>query len=168
MTRRSELPWKGIEGYHCFGCCPDNPAGIALRPVEHEDGLACWFTLDRKHESYPGIVHGGVVVTVLDELMGNVLAMLEHKACFTVSLRARFLAPVRSGHTYRAVARVVERPDSPDGLYKVEGEISDADRREVLTAHATYHWMTEDQANTFMTPSPAATEEFAGYFRKAG
>ena len=24
-------PWKGMEGYNCFGCAPNNEAGVNLR-----------------------------------------------------------------------------------------------------------------------------------------
>jgi acyl-coenzyme A thioesterase PaaI-like protein len=163
---RAELPWRRLAGYHCFGCCADNPAGLALAPVVEGDGLACALTFDRRHESYPGIAHGGVAVAALDELMGNALALLDGKACFTVSLRTRFLSPLQIGRPYRVVARVVERPERPDGLFKLEGEILDAEGQAALAASATYCWMTAAQADAFMDPSPAGSREFIGYFRR--
>src|SRR6266702_4011443 len=103
-----ELPWRQWNGDYCFGCSPDNPAGLALTAVESGDGLACSFALTRLHESYPGIIHGGIAATILDELMGNLLALREQRFCLTVGLRVRFLAPLRTGHRYQAQAHVVE------------------------------------------------------------
>lgn len=161
-----ELPWRRLPGYHCFGCCADNPAGLALQLVEGGDGLTCTFRPDRRHESYPGVIHGGIGATVLDEVMGNALALLEKKLCFTVGMRTRFLAPLRTGHTYRAMARVVERPEQEDGLFKLEGEIQDAQGHATLMASATYQWMTQAQADAVFTPSPAHQPGFEEYFRR--
>lgn len=162
-----ELPWKDLAGYHCFGCCTDNPAGLSLALVAEGDGIACDFTLTRRHESYPGITHGGIGATVLDEVMGNVLALLERKICFTTGMRLRFLAPLRTGRRYRAVARIVERPAADDGLFKVEGELVDEHDSPMLMASGTYRWVTAEQADALMEPSPARSPRFAAYFRPA-
>lgn len=161
-----ELPWRTLPGYHCFGCCEDNPAGLALRFRVEGDALACRFQTDRRHESYPGVIHGGIGATVLDELMGNALALREQKLCFTVGMRTRFLAPLRTHQPYHALARVVERPAQDDGLFKVEGEVLDAQQRPVLMASATYQWMTDVQAETFFSHGPARSPELLRYFRR--
>ena len=30
-------PWKGLEGYNCFGCAPNNEAGIKMEFYEDGD-----------------------------------------------------------------------------------------------------------------------------------
>ena len=161
-----ELPWRTLPGYHCFGCCEANPAGLALRFKVEGDALVCAFQTDRRHESYPGVIHGGIGVTLLDELMGNALALREHKLCFTVGMRTRFLAPLRTHQPYHALARVVERPAQEEGLFKVEGEVLDDQRHPVLMATATYQWMTRSQAKTFFSHDPAGSPELLRYFRR--
>lgn len=74
------------------------------------DALTCSFTLTRLHESYPGMVHGGVSAAILDELMGNVLIHHERKACFLTDLRVRYAGALRVGRAYRAQARLIEPP----------------------------------------------------------
>ena len=167
VGQRVELPWRNLAGYHCFGCCPDNPAGLALSASLEGDILVCSFALDKRQESYPGVAHGGVVVAVLDELMGNLLAIAHRKACFTVSMRVRFLSPLRIGETYRASARLSESGTAADdALYDTLGEIVDVEGQAMLTASATYCWMTQAQADAFMSPSPTRSAEFTGYFRR--
>ena len=34
-------PWLGIEGYNCFGCCPDNPIGLKMRFYEDGEDVVC-------------------------------------------------------------------------------------------------------------------------------
>src|SRR4051812_21354435 len=101
-ARPVRAPWYGTAVHHCFGCAPDNPAGLALQMVESGDGLTCSFTLTRRHESYPGLVHGGVSAAILDELMGNVLIHHERKACFLTDLRVRYAGALRIGLPYVA------------------------------------------------------------------
>jgi acyl-coenzyme A thioesterase PaaI-like protein len=157
-------PWRNLEGYFCFGCCPENPAGIALRPVATASGLACSFSLDRRHESYPGVIHGGVATAVLDEIMGNALVFLLHKACFTISLRSRFLAPIRTGRTYQAVATIRDRPGPSTEQFTCEGEILNEHGESALFATGTYRWITAEQAGV-MHPNPASVAEFRKYFK---
>lgn len=159
------LPWRDLAGNHCFGCCEHNPAGLSLAMRAEGEGLASDFRLGARHESYPGVIHGGIGSTVLDEVMGNALALLEQKICFTTSMRLRFIAPLRTGRPYRALARIVERPATDDGLFKVEGEIQDEHGATMLMANATYRWVTTEQADSIMQPSPAASPRFAAYFR---
>lgn len=159
------LPWRDLAGNHCFGCCEHNPAGLSLAMRADGDGLASDFRLGARHESYPGVIHGGIGSTVLDEVMGNTLALIEQKICFTTSMRLRFIAPLRTDRPYRALARIVERPATDDGLFKVEGEIQDEHGATMLVANATYRWVTTEQADSIMQPSPAASPRFAAYFR---
>ena len=30
-------PWKGLEGYNCFGCAPNNEAGVRMEFYEDGD-----------------------------------------------------------------------------------------------------------------------------------
>ena len=36
-------PWKGLDGYMCFGCAPENPQGLHMEFYENgEDIVAFW------------------------------------------------------------------------------------------------------------------------------
>jgi acyl-coenzyme A thioesterase PaaI-like protein len=57
----------------CFICGLDNPIG--LRMVFHEDREAgqvvAELSVSEQYRSYPGVVHGGIVATILDETAGR-------------------------------------------------------------------------------------------------
>ena len=59
----------------CFACGERNPHGLGLRFVTAIDGsvLANWRLRDL-HEGFAGIIHGGIVSTVLDEAMSKAVA----------------------------------------------------------------------------------------------
>jgi acyl-coenzyme A thioesterase PaaI-like protein len=114
--------------------------------VASGETVLCDFTLTRLHESYPGIVHGGVAAALLDEVMGSLLVHRERKICFTTSLRTTFAGALRVGEPYRAVAWIAERSAQaladPAQLYKVHGEIRDAAGAALVLARGTFQWIT--------------------------
>lgn len=60
----------------CFGCGPDNPAGIGPRMRVEEDRVVADLPSGGRHEGSPGLVHGGAVAAALDDLLGGVLVTL--------------------------------------------------------------------------------------------
>jgi acyl-coenzyme A thioesterase PaaI-like protein len=160
------LPGARMERSNCFGCSPKNGTGLALSMRRIEEGLVSTFRLPERFESYPGVIHGGIVSTVLDEVMGNVIAVLDEKLCFTVTLRVKYLAPLHTNELYRCLAKLTRRPGSDDDLYKVDGEICPADRDEALVmASGTYKWITVDQATTEMSVMPSAIGQYISYLK---
>jgi uncharacterized protein (TIGR00369 family) len=72
---------------HCFGCGPANPQGLRLTfTVETQPTIAAEtiLSLTRLHEGAEGFVHGGIIATLMDEVMSKlnrplgVLAMTRH------------------------------------------------------------------------------------------
>jgi acyl-coenzyme A thioesterase PaaI-like protein len=59
----------------CFICGLQNPVGLKMVfEQDHESGrLYAWVTVPDMFRSYPGVVHGGIVATILDETSGRAL-----------------------------------------------------------------------------------------------
>jgi len=97
-----------IRGDHyCFGCGRENPHGLKLTFFGAEDGgVWCEWTPARESEGYTGIVHGGLITTVLDEVMGWAVS---HRQIWAVTgkISVNFRRPVEIGQLTRAAARVV-------------------------------------------------------------
>jgi acyl-coenzyme A thioesterase PaaI-like protein len=56
----------------CFGCGLENAAGLRLRFFNDGPGRTFGQTmLHDMHQGYPGVAHGGVVATMLDEAMSR-------------------------------------------------------------------------------------------------
>ena len=57
----------------CFVCGKENAGGLQLDFSFSEDGLSAEtvFLPDEKYQGWPGIVHGGIIMTVLDEAMAK-------------------------------------------------------------------------------------------------
>ncbi len=73
------------------------------------------------YQSYPGIVHGGVIAAMLDEVVGRV-AMIDdhHHFMMSVKLEVKFRHPVPTETPLRIVGRIVRMRGR---LGKAVGEI---------------------------------------------
>lgn len=57
---------------HCFVCGLENPAGLQLKIYQVEEGvIETTFTAPEHFQGYPGVLHGGIIATILDEISGR-------------------------------------------------------------------------------------------------
>lgn len=83
----------------CIGCGGDHPCGLHLRAVAGEGlQIAGEYTVTEHHQGAPGLAHGGILVTVLDEVMGALNWLLMAPAV-TGRVEVDFRRPVPVGST---------------------------------------------------------------------
>ena len=75
---------------YCFACGPDNPIGLHLDFHFAEEKYVAEKTLPHEYQSYEGVVHGGIVTTMLDEAMGGYLYSAQSTVVRASSLRLAF------------------------------------------------------------------------------
>jgi acyl-coenzyme A thioesterase PaaI-like protein len=93
----------------CFVCGQDNASGLRLKfHLERDGAMAARWTPDSAFEGFHGIIHGGVVSTVLDEAMSKAVAAAGAEA-LTAELRVRFRHHVATGGDYRVRGWIVRR-----------------------------------------------------------
>jgi acyl-coenzyme A thioesterase PaaI-like protein len=85
------------ENQPCFGCGPSHPFGFRLRFEREADAVVTRFTPQGTHQGPPGIMHGGLVLTLADEIAAWAVIALLGKFGFTVQVEAKLRAPVRVG-----------------------------------------------------------------------
>lgn len=111
----------------CFCCGSKNPIGLKLQFERLPDGrMRTEWTPRREHQGFKDIVHGGLVATLLDEVMIRLLYALGIKAV-TAELNTRLLRPLRSGKHYRFEAWLLE---DKGRVVTAEGEGTDAETGE--------------------------------------
>ena len=118
----------------CYVCGKANPEGFKLRFEHPKRGLLkAVMAFEKRHQGFKGIVHGGMVAMLLDEMMVN-LAWLEGAPAVTAELKVRLKKPVRVGERVLLEGKV-ERA-TPRALY-ASASAKNAQGELLATAEAT-------------------------------
>jgi acyl-coenzyme A thioesterase PaaI-like protein len=109
-VRHPEAPAPGeLLGAHygqCFGCGDEQPHGLHLQARAGEGvSLTAEFTVKAAHQGAPGLAHGGVLATALDETLGS-LTWLLRTIAVTGRLETDFVRPVPVGSVLHLQAEV--------------------------------------------------------------
>ncbi len=107
----------------CFACGTDNPDGIGLRFRAEDGGVAADTVAEAGWVSWRGIIHGGLLITMMDEAMGWAVAAGGHTG-LPGRLSARLHVPVVPGTALRVRGWVKEWRRR---LAHTAAEIRDAD-----------------------------------------
>ncbi|MGL1930864.1 MAG: PaaI family thioesterase [Desulfotalea sp.] len=76
---------------NCFACGKKNPLSLGLTFKQIDDKtIQASFTGNLNLQGYDGILHGGIISTLLDSAMANCLLLKDVKGV-TADLRVRFL-----------------------------------------------------------------------------
>ncbi|MCX7954739.1 MAG: PaaI family thioesterase [Bacteroidales bacterium] len=68
MKKKVKNPFTKQLEYNCFGCCPTNPIGLKLEfEIENNEVVATW-NPKKDYEGWVNILHGGIQVTLMDEI----------------------------------------------------------------------------------------------------
>jgi len=119
----------------CFACGQGNPHGLQIQCRRQDDGeITATWTPSSVWEGFRGIVHGGVVSTVLDGAMSKAVASTGAEA-LTAELRVRFRRHVAAGGVFLVRGWLVTRNKR---LIKAEAVLTAADGTEHAHAWATF------------------------------
>ncbi len=78
----------------CFVCGKANPIGLKLDFEYPEKGMAhAEVSVSQLFEGYPGVVHGGILSTLMDEVMAKAV-IASGKAAFTAKLNVSYRKPL--------------------------------------------------------------------------
>ena len=124
---------KQANSRHCFVCGVDNHNGLRINFYEEEAGKTLARTTIPEHfQGYPGIVHGGIIAAMLDEVSGRtIMGDKDTRWMVTASLSVRYRRPVPVGKPLKLVG--VLKEDSGQ-IARVHGEI--CDENDVLLAES--------------------------------
>jgi len=145
----------------CLVCGRDNPHGLKLDlHVDSETStVRVEFTPRPEHIGFEGVVHGGVIATVLDEAMVWCATWTGRRFCVCAELTTRFLKEAVVG---RALVVETKIESHRSRLITTSAEVRDDATGELLaTGSAKYVPVPHDRNRVFMrtlVPNPATAE----------
>lgn len=120
--------------HHCFACGATNPAGMHLE-IEFGDASArAEWVAGEDFVGWSDKVHGGIVATLLDEVMAWAPSSFDSWAV-TAEMTIRYRSPASPGERLIAEGHVVQRRRR---IYEVRGEVRTADGRLVAEGSGRY------------------------------
>jgi uncharacterized protein (TIGR00369 family) len=121
-----------IDNRRCFVCGEKNPDGLrlVLRMDKGRGRADAEVVFPGRFQGWEGVVHGGLLATVLDEAM-IYAAGSNGLRCVTGEITVRYIKPARTGEPYRLTGRVT---GAKGKITLAESEVLGADREAVARA----------------------------------
>ncbi|SMB85278.1 Acyl-coenzyme A thioesterase PaaI, contains HGG motif [Desulfonispora thiosulfatigenes DSM 11270] len=90
----------------CFACGEGNVKGLKLKFFKEGNKIITEFIASEEHQGYPGIMHGGLITTILDELMSRSVNSLGFFGV-TARMEIRFREQVPIGEKIRYESKII-------------------------------------------------------------
>jgi uncharacterized protein (TIGR00369 family) len=117
---------------HCFVCGVENESGLHMRFYTVAPGqVETVHTVPSRFEGYPGYVHGGVIASMMDEVMGRVfMEPGSDRFMVTAELKIRYRKPVPIETPLTLRGRAIK---DRGRMAQAEGEILDPQGEVLVT-----------------------------------
>lgn len=139
-------PTFEFEPHNCFACGELNEHGLQLKLHLEERRSWTEFVLDDRFEGWRGVTHGGIIATVLDEVMAWAL-VAEDNWGVTARMTIDFKRPVPVGTSVRAEGWIVHNRRR---LVDTAGQIVDVNGTLLASAEAVYVAANEERKRELM------------------
>jgi acyl-coenzyme A thioesterase PaaI-like protein len=125
-----------LEGYNCFACGTANPIGLNLSFYRQGQYVCSDITLEKNYEGWENMAHGGIVSTLLDEVMSWAVIYFRRTFFVTRSMKIKYVRPVPLYRLLTVKATMIERQNRY--LCKARGLIQDEDKNILARAEASF------------------------------
>ena len=123
---------------NCLVCGIENPFGLKTKFYELENKeVVAYFTPHTYHQSYPGILHGGISATILDETIGRAIMAHNGQESIgeTIELNLKYKKPVPLGVELKVVGRII---NDKGRIFEGTGELILPDGEVAVSASGRY------------------------------
>lgn len=129
MIRKEDCKlMPNMTDHNCFGCGPMNPSGLRMEFYKNGSSILSWVTVPDHLCGWENLVHGGVISTILDEIMARAMMYSLQSLGLTKSIMVNFIKPVHVGKEVMVEGRILEviedREATMEGIiYDEKGDV---------------------------------------------
>ncbi len=141
-------PWKGLEGYNCFGCSPDNESGVRMEFYEDGDEIVSIWKPRPEFQGWLNTLHGGIQAVLLDEICAWVVICKLQTTGVTSKMETRYRKPISTNDSHvvlRASIREVKR-----NIIIIDAKLYNKDGELCSDAVCTYFTFSKEKAEKEM------------------
>ncbi len=154
--RYRPVPNRG--DHNCFACGPSNPVGLAMKFYSDGASVVSWLQVGEHLCGWDNLVHGGVISTMLDEIMSWTIIHLLQKFILTKQITVEFLKPLYVNTPLRVEGRIRKTRNQRETI--VEGLVTDEQRGPCARSVGTFALLTPEIAGRMKIMSPEAIDAF--------
>ena len=150
-------------GYNCFGCSPANEQGLKLYFYLDEATNEAVSHYNPRHHmaGFPGILHGGIQATLMDEVAFWVMFGIYKKMGFTTRMDIRYKAPLNMEGEIEIRGKVAEKTERS---VRIKCRLLNEQKQECTEAWVEYIIVSKKLWMRNMG-IPAIPESFEKYFQ---
>jgi hypothetical protein len=116
MCEKSFVEIPNMDHNMCFGCGPANDHGLKMKFFGSENMIYANVSVPAYLLGWNGVVHGGILSTILDEGMSWGAIFLAKKFILTKSMTVNYHKPVLVGDMLRVESEIKEIPNDREAL----------------------------------------------------
>ena len=100
---------QALPGYkNCFVCGKDNTIGLNITFFKDQDKVRAEFIPESKHQGFKEIVHGGILFSILDEIMGRTAVIAKGVMTMTVEINIKYRKKALVGEKIIFIAQMTK------------------------------------------------------------
>ena len=141
-------PWKGLEGYNCFGCAPNNEAGVKMEFYEDGDEVVSIWKPRPEYAASDVYKRQGIQAVLMDEICAWVILRKLQTTGVTSKMETRYRKPVSTTDSHivlRASIKEVKR-----NIVIIEAKLYNKDGEVCTEAVCTYFTFSHEKSKDEM------------------
>lgn len=141
-------PWKGLPEYKCFGCAPNNEAGVKMEFYEDGDEIVSIWKPRPEFQGWIDTLHGGIQAVLLDEICAWVVLRKMQTTGVTSKMETRYRKAINTNDSHvvlRASIKEVKR-----NVVFIEARLYNKDGELCTEALCTYFTFSQEKAKQEM------------------
>ena len=137
-------PWRGMEGYRCFGCAPHSPEGLRMEFYEDGEEIVSIWHPRPEFQGWVDTLHGGIQATLADEISSWVVFRKFQTSGVTSKKEVRYPPPIHTSDAYIVLRARVE--EQRRNLIRIAVRITDSEERLCTEAVCVYFLFPKEKA----------------------
>lgn len=130
---------KALSYKKCFVCGQESEIGLKVKFELNETGARAVHTPRQDFQGFGGVVHGGILCSLLDDAMWKTVNGLTGAITMTAKMDVKFKSPAYIGKALTIQGEMLdEKRRSNRGFFEVKGRITDSEGKVLAEATGLY------------------------------
>ena len=150
-------PWKGLKGYYCFGCSPENPMGVKMEFYEDGDEIVSFWKPKPEYQGWLDTLHGGIQAVLLDEICAWVIVRKLQTTGVTSKMETRYRKSISTNDTLLEIRASIQ--EQKRNIILVKATIYNSAKEICTEAVCTYFTLSKEKSQQEMFFTSCEVEE---------